>query len=192
MTFLFFENNDDVYNKYRDAMKEQAFNVCRERINPKFIRTVFENFHFGWVRVSQKAEIGQRKRKHQIEYRVHSFVLCRRSTKLVHIDLICGRETSKGDGRLLIDIVESYASRIKAVAVEIYGALDVLTPYYDNLGYEKGSMLMGKDDVSYIMTKFIDYNNSSDDDDSDTDSDYDNNNNEYDINDTTDSKRQRI
>ena len=189
MTFLFFENNDDVYNKYRDAMKEQAFNVCRERINPKFIRTVFENFHFGWVRVSQKAEIGQRKRKHQIEYRVHSFVLCRRSTKLVHIDLICGRETSKGDGRLLIDIVESYASRIKAVAVEIYGALDVLTPYYDNLGYEKGSMLMGKDDVSYIMTKFIDENEWLSEEQRSNDSSEDSSD---DLSDDDDSKRQRI
>ena len=99
------------------------------------------------------------------------------------------KESTQNSSGLLIDIVESYAARIKAVAILIYGALDVLTPYYDILGYEKGPMIMGKDDVSYIMTKFIDENEWLSEEQRSNDSSEDSSD---DLSDDDDSKRQRI
>ena len=161
---FFFENdieNDEIFSKYAAYMKEQSFKVCREKINPRYIEKVFRNFHFGWLRVSEKAQVGKRKRSSRSEQQVYSFILCRYGDNLIYIDLICGRENTRGDGKTLINVVETFAEEAKmeynmdVAAVQIYGAINDLTSYYMNLGYNKGPMIMGKDDDSYIMTKKI-------------------------------------
>ena len=154
--FEYFENGDSVYESFKYSLVTQAMDVCRKSINQRFLELVFRDFEFGWLHVTERATIGRQRRSRRKEYQVHGFILCRYSNKHIFIELVCCKSMTN-EGKRLIETVENHArnNAHDTTFIFVHGAIESMVGCYLKLGYDKGGMVQGKDDVSYIMTKEI-------------------------------------
>ena len=159
-------------DKYIDDLIAQSFEICRSKISKRYIKYIIENFEFGWMHVSPIAQVGQ-KRKRKTENRIYSFILCRtlenpNGNISLYVDLVCNREGNSPEGKQLLQNVENFARNNANInAIYLNGIVD-LVKYYEKLGYIKGSMIDGKDDIVYQMIKWVEHTESSFSDDIDS------------------------
>jgi hypothetical protein len=106
--FEYFERS--VPNTVEKFIKDQGDTVCREMIGSDYIKAKIKEYDFGFVRMSPRANIGQKRRTRQTEQYVYSFVLCKLipAFKEIDVTLVCARPLTV-DGKELLDNVTQRA-----------------------------------------------------------------------------------
>lgn len=100
--FEYFERS--VPNTVEKFIKDQGDSVCREMIGSDYIKAKIKEYDFGFVRMSPRANIGQKRRTRQTEQYVYSFVLCKLipAFKEIDVTLVCARPLRVDGKELLI------------------------------------------------------------------------------------------
>ena len=106
--YIYFDKNHKDYSKIKNLITEQGVNICRDTFDSSVIKKSLDNLDYGYIHISQKAQIGQAKRRNK-EFISYSFVLCKIKTilgnKTPFIKLICARPNIK-DGEKLLRLIE--------------------------------------------------------------------------------------
>lgn len=132
----------------RELIKDQGVDVCRDKINKRWIVKAVTEAEFGFVRFVQKAQIGRRSLKRAADkYLLHGFVLCRAEVmpkeddvpETIVIDLVCARPMSQ-TGRVLLECAEQTAKERGYKYAKLYCIpVPRLKAYYESIEYVKAS-----------------------------------------------------
>lgn len=157
--YIFFPSSENI-KMFRNIIKDQGKDVCRQKIDQDWINENLHELSFGICYMTPIAQMDRRSiKKNSDKFRVHGFVLCRidkNAPMFANIDLVCSRETSK-TGKLLMELAEEHirtnnpGHKIKFIELEPLSDLG-LKRWYEKLGYIPKKAHMGK---AFIMFKEV-------------------------------------
>ena len=132
--FEYFERKTP--NIVEKFIRKQGDEICQEKIGTDYIKARLQDYDFGFVRSSVKAQIG-RVRTRQTEHHAYSFILCKLipAFHVISITLVCSRTNSK-DGKQLMELVEQKAKQLnyKQLSLIAIGNSRLLH-WYESQGY---------------------------------------------------------
>ncbi len=113
-------------------LKDQGDEICKKEINKDYIISKIQNYKFGWLKQSERAQIGQRKYHNKTKY-ISSFVLCSIDEDLnaITINLLCNRNTLRKEGMELLNIIENYALDKRYKFLQLQSIGDRVSYYID-------------------------------------------------------------
>ena len=139
----------------------QGKEVCQNKIDMDYIKHNMSTHSFGYVSMTQKAQIGRRSIKNDNDkYTVNGFVICRINPampRLARIELVCSRPTSR-IGKLLMEVAEDECLSLGTVSLIQLLSLDnnKLINWYKSMGYVADTISVwdGKPKGA-LMSKFL-------------------------------------
>jgi N-acetylglutamate synthase-like GNAT family acetyltransferase len=154
--FEYFERKTP--NIVEKFIRKQGDEICQEKIGTDYIKARLQDYDFGFVRSSVKAQIG-RVRTRQTEHHTYSFILCKLipAFHVISITLVCSRTNSK-DGKQLMELVEQKAKQLnyKQLSLIAIGNSRLLH-WYESQGYVTidDKPIMDSKSKAYSMMKNI-------------------------------------
>lgn len=117
-------------------LRKQGQDICRQKISKKWLYASLDDFQFGFVHATPKAQVGRMKRGGSSLY-IASFVLCKKMTdQNVDIKLICSRPNAR-EGSTLIQNAEEYAREQGFKIMSLFSLPDYkLVEWYKKQGFQ--------------------------------------------------------
>lgn len=161
--FIFFDKTDPYYDLVKRIILEQHSITCRGAFDKSYILHCFETFNVGIIYVTNKAQIGKKKRSKTDNYHLKGFVMFVHDTLACFIQgkILCSGYNSKGFGKNLLERVKIFAIDNKVNKWQIFSLAErKLRLYYETFGfsYEDTIYRDGKEKVYQMSIKF-DYSN---------------------------------
>ena len=155
----FFFPDTETVRMYVDMIHNQGMEVCRNKIDKKWLDGSLYKFSFGIAIYTNKAQIGQ-SRKKKSDKQLKGFILCRTdndSPNTIWIDLVCARETSRV-GTKLMQQAEEYVRNNKEIRVMMLYTLpeEQLKQWYRRHGFGVSNVdIWDGKTKAFLMTKFV-------------------------------------
>jgi hypothetical protein len=161
MSFLYIEPTMDEISNYKKIIKKQGILVCRDQLDIYTIVESVDHFTFGFLHISEKAQIGKRKiNSFEEKFNLNGFVLCLYNPILpdeLSIELICATKQSK-IGKTMMEIVEEKAREMNIRKLTLNCiANEKLRAWYESFGFVFVKTINLRNDIPkvYYMIKMI-------------------------------------
>lgn len=154
-----FEMFDKTDKRLLEQLKEQATQICRLQISPKWIEGSLNDFHFGFLHKTPIVQVGKTRRTRHSSYYITSFILCKQySTNNIEIKLLCSRPKKK-EGEKLLKVVETYVRSIGMPTLSLSSLPEKkLIDWYKSQGFQIDYEIKDLDTYDlkgYYMKKFL-------------------------------------
>ncbi len=159
---MYFTSKDLNDHLIKDLIRLQGNETCRDEIDMLYIRNVINDYDFGYLRITEKANIGKKhSRRSGDKYYVWGFVLCKISEnqKIATIELVCARQLVKGMGKLLIEkVIDKLKNNGTTKLVRLWCLpKDKLRKFYIGLGFAEQQLNIPQPTMKLIeMVKWMD------------------------------------
>jgi len=132
----FFTSED---TNFKNLILHHGIKTCRDRFDKAVISRAVSKCDFGYISLTQRAQIGRKNVSKTDKYTLNGFVLC--STDLlnnisVEILLICVADQYKGAGKELLQLVINYAESKPTIYRITLHSLPELQAYYSKLEFD--------------------------------------------------------
>lgn len=158
-------------SKAKTIIKEQGAVVCRDFLESSYISSVLQNFYGGYIYISRKAMIGQKRRSINDSVVLQGFIIFNVSSDhlRLHSEVVCSRESAKGVGRELMNAMINYAKSIGIWKITFHTLpYERLIKYYESFGFIRGDAVYKRDSLkAYEMSMVIDYSSENNEEDCD-------------------------
>lgn len=154
-----FEQFDKTDKRLLEQLREQATQICRFQISPKWMEGSLNDFRFGFLHKTPIAQVGKIRRTRHTSYSITSFILCKPySTNNIEIKLLCSRSKKK-QGEQLLKVVETYARNLGMSALSLSSLPEKkLIDWYKSQGFQVDYEIKDLDTYElkgYYMKKFL-------------------------------------
>lgn len=163
MDILYFDEKTEMLKHLKTYIIDQCLDVCCNEISQNYVRQVFKNFDFGYLRSSKRAQTGIRNFNKKKEYTVYSFAVCkyiRENNKInsINLQVLCNSKnnTNKNDAKKMINFIEDKA-RSQNIGLITLNALgnNALRAWYETQGFKTETIIGDHKEKYFYMTKEV-------------------------------------
>lgn len=163
MDILYFDEKTEMLQHLKTYINGQCLDVCRNEISQNYVRQVFKNFDFGYLRSSKKADIGIRNFNKKREYTVYSFAICKyerghNKIDAINLQVLCNSKNNvnKNDAKTMLSLIEEKArsQKISYITLNALGK-NALRVWYEKQGFKTINILGDQEEKYFYMKKQV-------------------------------------
>ena len=157
---VYIEPDDSDIALYKAMVKKEGEEVCRDQLDVYTITNTIENFTFGFLYLSKKAQIGRRRLSLEDDYKIKGFIFCSYEPfqpEQLTIELVCASPNLVLGKPLMIE-AENKAIEMGLTTLVLYCIDDDrLKTWYESLGFVYRKTIYLRRDVPkvHLMMKKI-------------------------------------